>query len=86
MGRFSFCLPPFAPDYSGVCGALFSLGGMIVIHDAAGCTGNYVNYDEPRWYDGGAMVYCSGLRELDAVLGNDEKLIRNICEKIELTV
>lgn len=80
MGRFSFCLPPFAPDYSGVCGALFSLGGMVVIHDAAGCTGNYVNYDEPRWYDGGAMVYCSGLRELDAVLGNDEKLIRNICE------
>ena len=80
MGRFSFCLPPFAPDYSGVCGALFSLGGMIVIHDAAGCTGNYINYDEPRWYDGGSMVYCSGLRELDAVLGNDEKFIRNICE------
>ena len=53
---------------------------MVVIHDAAGCTGNYVNYDEPRWYDEGAMVYCSGLRELDAVLGNDEKLIRNICE------
>lgn len=80
MGRFSFCLPPFAPDYSGVCGALFSLGGMIVIHDAAGCTGNYINYDEPRWYDGGLMVYCSGLRELDAVLGNDEKFIQNICE------
>lgn len=80
MGRFSFCLPPFSPDYSGVCGALFSLGGMIVIHDAAGCTGNYINYDEPRWYDGGAMVYCSGLRELDAVLGNDEKFIQNICE------
>ena len=80
MGRFSFCLPPFAPDYSGVCGALFSLGGMIVIHDAADCTGNYINYDEPRWYGGGSMVYCSGLRELDAVLGNDEKFIRNICE------
>lgn len=80
MGRFSFCLPPFAPDYSGVCGTLFSLGGMIVIHDAAGCTGNYINYDEPRWYGGGSMVYCSGLRELDAVLGNDEKFIRNICE------
>ena len=26
------------------------------------------------------MVYCSGLRELDAVLGNDEKFIQNICE------
>lgn len=80
MGRFSFCLPPFAPDYSGVCGTLFSLGGMIVIHDAAGCTGNYIHYDEPRWYDGGSMVYCSGLRELDAALGNDEKFIRNICK------
>ncbi|MFR3322118.1 MAG: hypothetical protein ACLTSZ_14540 [Lachnospiraceae bacterium] len=35
MGRFSFCLPPFAPDYSECAGALFSLGGrLIVIHDA----------------------------------------------------
>lgn len=80
MGRFSFCLPPFAPDYSGVCGTLFSLGGMIVIHDAAGCTGNYVNYDEPRWYGSNALVYCSGLRELDAVLGNDDRFIKNISE------
>ena len=38
-------LPPFAPDYSGVCSTLFELRGIVVIHDAGGCTGNYTGYD-----------------------------------------
>lgn len=78
MHKLSIQLPPFAPDYSGVCSALFALGGLLVIHDASGCTGNYTGYDEPRWYDSRSMVYCSGLREMDAILGNDEKFIQKI--------
>lgn len=78
MHKLSIQLPPFAPDYSGVCSALFALGGLLVIHDASGCTGNYTGYDEPRWYDSRSLVYCSGLRELDAILGNDEKFIQKI--------
>ena len=51
MRKLCIKLPPFAPDYSGVCSALYELGGMSVIHDASGCTGNYTGFDEPRWYD-----------------------------------
>ncbi|MEA4925691.1 MAG: nitrogenase component 1 [Syntrophomonadaceae bacterium] len=78
MHKLAVRLPPFSPDYSGVCSALFELGGMMVIHDASGCTGNYTGYDEPRWYDSGSLVYCSALREIDAILGNDRKFIENI--------
>ena len=77
--RLAMYLPPFAADYSGVCSALFSLGGMICIHDASGCTGNYALFDEPRWYGSRSSVYCTGLRKTDAALGDDEKLIRKIC-------
>ncbi|MDR1765451.1 MAG: nitrogenase component 1 [Lachnospiraceae bacterium] len=78
MARFSMYLPPLAPDYSGVCSALFDLNGLTVIHDAAGCTGNYTGFDEPRWYGSRKAVYCSNLREIDAILGNEDKFVRNI--------
>ena len=68
-------LPPFAPDYSGVCSTLFELNGIVVIHDAGGCTGNYTGYDEPRWYGSKSAIFCSGLREMDAVLGLDNDFI-----------
>ena len=71
-------LPPFAADYSGFASALHDLGGLVVIHDASGCTGSYTGYDEPRWFGGTSAVYCSGLREFDAIMGNDERLLGNI--------
>lgn len=83
MKQLSLNLPPFAPDYSGVCSALFELGGMIVIHDACGCTGNYTGFDEPRWYGSSSGVYCSALRQIDAILGDDEKLVGRIMEAAE---
>lgn len=78
MSKLCISLPPFAPDYSGAAAALFDMGGMIIIHDASGCTGNYTGYDEPRWYGSDSAVFCSGLRHMDAILGNDEKLIEQI--------
>jgi nitrogenase molybdenum-cofactor synthesis protein NifE len=71
-------LPPFAPDYSGVCSALFELGGILVVHDGGGCTGNFTGYDEPRWYGSTGAVFSSGLREIDAVVGDDAKLLRKL--------
>ncbi len=71
-------LPPFAPDYSGVCSVLFELGGIVVIHDAGGCTGNFTAYDEPRWYGNSSAIFSSELREIDAVVGDDEKLLQRI--------
>lgn len=83
MNKLCIYLPPLAPDYSGVCSALYELNGMSIIHDASGCTGNYTGFDEPRWYDNQRFVFCSGLREIDAVLGDDEKLIRKVKEADE---
>ena len=83
MNKLCIKLPPLTPDYSGVCSALYELGGMSIIHDASGCTGTYVGFDEPRWFDCQKPVFCSGLRELDAVLGNDDKLIQKIIKAAE---
>ena len=41
-------------------------------------TSTYNTHDEIRWYDQDSMIYISGLTEIDAVMGNDEKLIRDI--------
>lgn len=76
MSRLCIDLPPFAPDYSGTASAFFDLGGIIVMHDASGCTGNYTGYDEPRWIGSKSAVFCSGLRRIDAVMGNDEAYIK----------
>ena len=72
-------------DLSGVCSALFELGGLVVMHDASGCNSTYATHDEPRWYESDSLVFISGLREYDAVLGNDEKYISDVCEAAEET-
>lgn len=78
MKRLYRYLPPFAGDYSGICSALYELGGMLCIHDASGCTGNYTGFDEPRSYNSNRLVYCTGLRKTDAILGNEEVYIDKI--------
>ncbi|WP_333657641.1 nitrogenase component 1 [Tissierella praeacuta] len=83
MNKLCIKLPPLAPDYSGVCSALYEFEGMSIIHDASGCTGNYTGYDEPRWYENQRLVFCSGLREIDAILGNDEKLVNKVKKAAE---
>ena len=64
----------------GVCSALFELGGMTVMHDASGCNSTYTTHDEPRWYDMDSMVYISGISEMEAIMGDDEKLMNDIAE------
>ena len=78
MKNVSTVIPCYAADTSGVCSALYELGGMTVVHDASGCNSTYSTHDEPRWYDHRSMIYISALTELDAVMGNDEKLIQDI--------
>lgn len=81
-------LPPFAPDTSGAAAVLYPLGGMVVIVDAGGCAGNICGFDEPRWQEEGAKsaVFSAGLRDMDAIMGRDDKLIEKVrlaCEEIE---
>ncbi|GHV13278.1 hypothetical protein FACS189491_08020 [Spirochaetia bacterium] len=78
MSQLLFTLPPLSPDYSGVASVFHDLGLLTVIHDASGCTGTYTGYDEPRWFGSSSPVFCSGLREMDAIMGDDEKLLKKI--------
>ncbi len=73
-------LSTYTADISGVCSALYELGGMTVMHDASGCNSTYTTHDEPRWYTMDSMVYISALTELEAVMGDDEKLICDITD------
>lgn len=68
----------YSADVFGACSALFELGGMIVIHDPSGCNSTYTTHDEPRWYDMDSLLFISGLTEIDAVIGNDNKLVNDI--------
>lgn len=67
-------LSTYSADAFGVCSALYELGGMIVMHDASGCNSTYTTHDEPRWFHSDSLVFISGLTEMDAILGNDDKL------------
>ena len=71
-------LSPFAPDISGACEVLFKMGGLIVIIDAGGCTGNVCGFDEPRWSSERSAIFSAGLRDLDAILGRDEQMMKKI--------
>lgn len=70
----------YSSDLSGVCSALYELGGLLVMHDASGCNSTYATHDEPRWYGSDSLIFISGLREYDAILGNDEKYISDVVE------
>ena len=68
----------YSADTFGVCSALYELGGLVVMHDASGCNSTYNTHDEPRWYDFDSMVYISGISEMEAIMGDDNKLIDDI--------
>ena len=73
----------YSSDEFGVCSALYELGGMVVMHDASGCNSTYTTHDEPRWYDMDSMIYISAISEMEAIMGDDEKLITDILETAE---
>ena len=54
------------------------MGGIIVICDAGGCAGNICGFDEPRWFGEKSAVFSAGLRDMDAILGRDEKLVEKL--------
>ncbi|MBP5654540.1 MAG: nitrogenase molybdenum-iron protein [Clostridiales bacterium] len=76
-------LTPFAPDQSGAVGVLYDSAALIVIIDAGGCTGNICGFDEPRWQDTAAGIFSAGLRDMDAILGRDELLVKKIVKAHE---
>jgi len=83
MRQIARIISTYSADVFGVCSALFELGGMTVMHDASGCNTTNTTHDEPRWYDMDSMVYISGLSEMEAIMGDDEKLINDIADAAE---
>ena len=83
MKQTSRIISTYSADTFGVCSALFELGGMVVMHDASGCNSTYSTHDEPRWFDMDSMVYISALTEMEAIMGDDEKLISDIVSAAE---
>lgn len=77
-------IPVYTGDVSGVCSALFELGGMVVMHDPSGCNSTYNTHDEIRWYDQDSLIFISGLNEMEAIMGSDEDLIRDITESARI--
>ena len=78
MKRSYKIIPIYTADVSGVCSALYELGGMTVMHDPSGCNSTYNTHDEPRWYEMDSLVFISGLSQMDAIMGNDDKFIHDI--------
>ena len=76
-------LSPFAPDQSGATAVLYDLGGVMVICDAGGCTGNICGFDEPRWFEEGRAIFSAGLRDMDAILGRDDKLVAKLKKTVD---
>lgn len=76
-------LTPFAPDQSGAVSVLFELGGIVVICDAGGCTGNVCGFDEPRWFEQKSAIFSAGLRDMDAILGRDDRLVAKLADAAE---
>ncbi|MCR4600307.1 MAG: nitrogenase component 1, partial [Clostridia bacterium] len=76
-------IAPFAPDQSGACAVLYELGGITIITDAGGCTGNICGFDEPRWFESKSAIFSAGLRDMDAILGRDEKLVEKLRDTVK---
>ncbi len=70
----------YTADVSGVPSALYELFGMTIMHDASGCNSTYNTHDEPRWYGSKSMVYITGLSEIEAIMGDDQKLVGDIVD------
>ena len=78
MKQTSSIISTYAADVSGVCSALYELGGMVVMHDPSGCNSTYNTHDEPRWYDYDSLIFISALTEMEAIMGDDQRLIDEV--------
>ena len=62
---------------------LYELGGIIVICDAGGCTGNVCGFDEQDGLSAKSAVFSAGLRDMDAILGRDDRLVAKLVDAAE---
>ena len=46
-------------------------------------TGNVCGVDEPRWFERKSAVFSAGLRDMDAILGRDDRLVAKLVDAAE---
>lgn len=80
MKQTARIISTYTADVSGVCSALYEYGGMTIMHDASGCNSTYNTHDEARWYTMDSLVFVSGISEMEAIMGDDEKIIGDIID------
>jgi nitrogenase molybdenum-iron protein alpha/beta subunit len=78
-------LPAFAPDYSGVSAVLYEMGGLMVFHEAGGCTGGPAIFDEYRALPCPTRLFSTTLREADTVTGGDDMYVRRLVNTARVT-
>lgn len=76
-------IPVYSGDVSGAASALYEFGGLTVIHDPSGCNSTYNTFDELRWAKRESAIYISGLRESDAINGNDQRLLDDVVTTVD---
>lgn len=78
-------LPPFAPDTSGAVSVFYGLGGLTIIVDAGGCAGNICGFDGPDLLglEHPELIVSAGLRDMDAIMGRDDKLILKLTKAVQ---
>ena len=54
-----------------------------MICDAGGCTGNVCGFDEPRWFEQKSAIFSAGLRDMDAILGRDDRLVAKLADVVQ---
>lgn len=78
-------LSPCSGPVGQPAAVLCEFHGLIIILDAGGCAGNICGFDEPRWFESRSAIFSAGLRDMDAILGRDDRLVEKIgkaCEKL----
>lgn len=77
-------LSPFASDQAGAAAVFYDMGGITVIIDAGGCSGNISGFDERRFFTGrAAPVFSACLRDMDAILGRDKELVDKVSDALK---
>lgn len=78
MQQTSSVISTYSADTFGVCSMLYELGGMVVMHDASGCNSTYSTHDEPRWNKIRSNIFVSAVTQMEALMGDEEKLITDV--------
>ena len=78
MKKLFVKMPAFASDYGGAMAVFFEMNCLKLVHGPGGCCGNFCHCDELRWQEGTKNIYHSGLRDIEAITGDDSIVIDKV--------